>query len=97
MHSLIVVAGLKKCNVPNRYVSGALIPAKSAYVGLATARTEGSWQTESKGYQFWVSTDSNGTFTINNVVPGVYAVHGWVPGFIGDYLSNVLVTISPGT
>ncbi|XXG46976.1 hypothetical protein AAC387_Pa02g1696 [Persea americana] len=80
-----------------RYVSGALIPAKSAYVGLATARTEGSWQTESKGYQFWVSTDSNGTFTINNVVPGVYAVHGWVPGFIGDYLSNVLVTISPGT
>lgn len=32
----------------SRYVSGSVIPAKYAYVGLSVATTEGSWQTESK-------------------------------------------------
>ncbi|KAL2483947.1 Rhamnogalacturonate lyase family protein [Forsythia ovata] len=83
--------------VQDRFVSGSLIPAKSAYIGLSGARTEGSWQTESKGYQFWVQTDLNGNFRIKNVVPGVYGLHGWVPGFIGDYMGKELVTISAGT
>ncbi|XP_059636145.1 probable rhamnogalacturonate lyase B [Cornus florida] len=83
--------------VQDRFVSGSLIPAKYAYVGLSAARTEGSWQTESKDYQFWVQTDANGNFTINNVIPGVYGLHGWVPGFIGDYLDKELVTISSGS
>ncbi|KAA8520092.1 hypothetical protein F0562_014348 [Nyssa sinensis] len=69
--------------VQDRFVSGSLIPAKYAYVGLSAARTEGSWQTESKDYQFWVQTDSNGNFTIRNVIPGVYGLQGWVSGFIG--------------
>lgn len=34
---------------------------------------------------------------IKNVLPGVYALHGWVPGFIGDYLYEKSVTISAGT
>ncbi|KAL5578826.1 hypothetical protein UlMin_011268 [Ulmus minor] len=80
--------------VQDRYVSESLIPAKYAYVGLSVATQEGSWQTESKGYQFWVQTDSNGNFTINNVIPGVYGLHGWALGFIGDYLDKELVTIS---
>ncbi|KAF8391533.1 hypothetical protein HHK36_023838 [Tetracentron sinense] len=83
--------------VQDRFVSGALIPAKYAYVGLSAAKTAGSWQIESKDYQFWVQTDSNGAFTINNVIPGVYGLHGWVPGFIGDYLNKALVTISSGS
>ncbi|XP_038690529.1 rhamnogalacturonate lyase-like [Tripterygium wilfordii] len=83
--------------VQERFVSGNLIPAKYAYVGLSAARTEGAWQTESKGYQFWVQTDANGNFTIKNVIPGVYGLHGWVPGFIGDYLDNAPVTISAGS
>lgn len=41
-------------------------------------------------------TDSNGKFTIKNVIPGIYALHGWVPGFIGDYLDQKLVTITAG-
>ncbi|OVA07811.1 Rhamnogalacturonate lyase [Macleaya cordata] len=80
--------------VQDRYISEALIPAKNAYVGLSAARNEGAWEVESKGYQFWGQTDSNGSFTINNVIPGVYGLHGWVPGFIGNYLDKALVTIS---
>ncbi|KAJ7967711.1 Rhamnogalacturonate lyase [Quillaja saponaria] len=83
--------------VQDRYVSGSLIPAKNAYVGLSAARTEGTWQTESKEYQFWVQTDSNGNFTIKDVIPGVYGLHGWVPGFIGDYLDKEPVSISAGS
>ncbi|XP_077220129.1 uncharacterized protein LOC143854179 isoform X2 [Tasmannia lanceolata] len=81
--------------IQDRYVSESPVPAANAYVGLSIAEKEGSWQTESKGYQFWVQTDSDGAFTINNVIPGVYAIHGWVPGFIGDYLGEMAVTISP--
>ncbi|KAF9593518.1 hypothetical protein IFM89_024011 [Coptis chinensis] len=79
------------------FVSGALIPAKSAYVGLSVARTEGGWEVESKGYQFWVQTDSTGAFSINNVIPGIYGLHGWVPGFVGNYLDKKLVNISAGS
>ncbi|XP_057794981.1 probable rhamnogalacturonate lyase B [Salvia miltiorrhiza] len=83
--------------VQDRYVSESLIPAKSAFVGLSAARTAGSWQIESKDYQFWVQTDIEGNFSIKNVVPGVYGLHGWVPGFIGDYLNQQLLTISAGS
>ncbi|PKI57406.1 hypothetical protein CRG98_022251 [Punica granatum] len=83
--------------VQDKFISSGLIPAKNAYVGLSAARTEGAWQTESKSYQFWLQTDSDGNFTIRNVVPGVYGLHGWVPGFIGDYLEKNPVTISAGS
>ncbi|KAI3466562.1 hypothetical protein Pfo_023225 [Paulownia fortunei] len=83
--------------VQDRFVSASLLPAKSAFIGLSAARTEGSWQTESKGYQFWIQADLDGNFTIKNVIPGVYSLHGWVPGFIGDYLKEELVTVSEGS
>ncbi|CAN6690149.1 unnamed protein product [Malus baccata var. baccata] len=83
--------------VQDRYVSDSLIPAKYAYVGLSVATTPGSWQTESKDYQFWIQTDIIGNFTIKNVVPGVYGLHGWIPGFVGDYLDNERITISAGS
>ncbi|KAM1762784.1 hypothetical protein ACFX12_005383 [Malus domestica] len=83
--------------VQDRYVSDSLIPAKNAYVGLSVATTPGSWQTESKDYQFWIQTDIIGNFTIKNVIPGVYGLHGWIPGFVGDYLDNERITISAGS
>ncbi|KAG8365395.1 hypothetical protein BUALT_Bualt18G0100200 [Buddleja alternifolia] len=83
--------------VQDRFVSGSSIPAKSSFVGLSAAKTAGSWQIESKDYQFWIKTDVDGNFTIKNVVPGVYGVHGWVPGFVGDYLKEEQVTISAGS
>ncbi|KAL7142803.1 hypothetical protein ABFS83_08G148900 [Erythranthe nasuta] len=83
--------------VQDRFISSSLLPAKSAFIGLSAARTKGSWQLESKGYQFWVNTDSDGNFTIKNVVPGIYGLHGWIPGFVGDYLKQELITISQGS
>ncbi|XP_073128338.1 uncharacterized protein [Henckelia pumila] len=83
--------------VQDRFVSASVLPSKSAYIGLSAATAEGSWQTESKEYQFWTQTDVDGNFMIKNVIPGVYGLHGWVPGYIGDYLKEDRVTISAGS
>ncbi|ESW28447.1 hypothetical protein PHAVU_003G287200 [Phaseolus vulgaris] len=75
---------------------GRLLYANNAYVGLALPGDTGSWQTESKGYQFWTQADTKGFFLINNIVPGDYNLYAWVPGFIGDYRYNVTITVSKG-
>ncbi|KAI3926778.1 hypothetical protein MKW92_014140 [Papaver armeniacum] len=72
------------------------VPAKDAYVGLALPGEVGSWQRECKGYQFWTRAGPDGLFTIKNVVPGDYNVYAWVPGFIGDYKYEKLVTVKAG-
>ncbi|ERN17402.1 hypothetical protein AMTR_s00037p00211780 [Amborella trichopoda] len=84
-------------SVTDSFVSINPIPARHAYIGLAAAAGEGSWQIESKGYQFWVQTDSSGEFIINNVIPGTYSLHGWASGFIGDYYDKGPITISSGS
>ncbi|CAL1397592.1 unnamed protein product [Linum trigynum] len=86
-----------KLVVQDKFLHGSLIPAKSAHVGLSVAKKAGGWQTESKHYQFWVKTDSNGNFNIKNVIPGIYRLHGWVPGFIGDYLEKGFIDITAGS
>ncbi|AET03356.2 probable rhamnogalacturonate lyase B isoform X1 [Medicago truncatula] len=68
----------------------------NAYVGLALPGDAGSWQTESKGYQFWTRANAKGYFKITNAVPGDYNLYAWVPGFIGDYKYNATITITPG-
>ncbi|KAL3036638.1 hypothetical protein AAZX31_01G020700 [Glycine max] len=71
-------------------------PANNAYVGLALPGDAGSWQRESKGYQFWIQADKDGHFLIQNIVPGDYNLYAWVPGFIGDYRYQTKITIKPG-
>ncbi|XP_054810059.1 probable rhamnogalacturonate lyase B [Prosopis cineraria] len=68
----------------------------NAYVGLALPGDEGSWQTESKGYQFWTQPDNSGFFTVQNVVPGNYNLYAWVPGILGDYKYQFVITVTPG-
>ncbi|CAH2076128.1 unnamed protein product [Thlaspi arvense] len=68
----------------------------SAFVGLANPGEAGSWQTESKGYQFWTQADKIGRFTIANARPGNYNLYAWVSGFIGDYKYERNITITPG-
>ncbi|KAK3017898.1 hypothetical protein RJ639_005204 [Escallonia herrerae] len=82
--------------VRERYISTVLINASSAYVGLAPPGEAGSWQKDTRGYQFWNQTDSQGNFMIRGVRPGTYNLYGWVPGFIGDYKYKVSVNISRG-
>lgn len=70
--------------------------ASAAYVGLAAPGEAGSWQRESKGYQFWTTSDDEGHFTIKNIRPGNYDLYAWVPGFIGDYRYNTTLNITAG-
>ncbi|KAG7031762.1 rhiE, partial [Cucurbita argyrosperma subsp. argyrosperma] len=81
----------------NRYVSNESIPASGAYVGLALPGELGSWQTESKGYQFWSRADENGHFTLENVLSGNYSLNGWVYNFISEYQYDAFITVTPGS
>ncbi|XP_060185435.1 probable rhamnogalacturonate lyase B isoform X1 [Lycium barbarum] len=74
-----------------------LVPASNAYVGLAPPGDVGSWQRETKGYQFWTKADSSGNFTIGNVISGIYNLYATVPGTIGDYKYNSDVQVTPGS
>lgn len=49
-----------------------------------------------QGYQFWTKTDADGSFSIENARIGDYNLYAWVPGFIGDYRYDVIVSISAG-
>ncbi|KAF9604151.1 hypothetical protein IFM89_002826 [Coptis chinensis] len=48
------------------------------------------------GYQFWTKSDTNGLFTVKNIRPGIYNLYASVPGFIGDYKYDKIITIRPG-
>ncbi|CAM6087084.1 unnamed protein product [Calypogeia fissa] len=68
-----------------------------SFLGLAAPGMKGSWQTESKGYQFWAQADVNGYFSIKHVRAGIYDLYGWVPGYLGDYKrEGDPISISPG-
>ncbi|XP_051127121.1 probable rhamnogalacturonate lyase B isoform X2 [Andrographis paniculata] len=83
--------------VRDSYISAErLIAGSSAFIGLAPPGEPGSWQQESKGYQFWTEADEKGYFTINNVRAGNYSLFGWVPGFVGDYKYDAEISILPG-
>ncbi|PIA51939.1 hypothetical protein AQUCO_01000070v1 [Aquilegia coerulea] len=82
--------------VKDVYIDEEYMSVDSAYVGLALPGDAGSWQRESKGYQFWTRTDEDGNFTISDIRPGDYNLYAWVPGFIGDYKYEFDIRISPG-
>uniref|UniRef100_A0A6N2LZV4 Rhamnogalacturonan lyase domain-containing protein n=1 Tax=Salix viminalis TaxID=40686 RepID=A0A6N2LZV4_SALVM len=69
--------------------------ASYAYIGLAAPGPVGSWQIDSKGYQFWTRAASRGHFSIKNVRVGDYNLYAWVPGIIGDYKHEAKITITP--
>ncbi|KAL0549705.1 hypothetical protein IC582_014192 [Cucumis melo] len=83
--------------VRDGYISSRLMRASNAFVGLALPGPVGSWQTESKGYQFWTQADNHGNFLIKNIRVGVYNLYAFVPGFIGDYKYKANITIEFGS
>ncbi|KAM7489118.1 hypothetical protein LguiB_026602 [Lonicera macranthoides] len=82
--------------VRDRYINHRSMSASSAYVGLAPPGAAGSWQRDTKGYQYWNKTNDGGYFFIRGIRPGTYNLYAWVPGFIGDFRYNADVTITPG-
>lgn len=49
-----------------------------------------------QGYQFWTQADKKGSFVIEKIRAADYNLFAWVPGIIGDYKSDVNITITPG-
>lgn len=49
-----------------------------------------------QGYQFWTQADEQGHFLVENVLPGDYNLYAWVPGFLGDYKNDTMISIEPG-
>ncbi|KAG4200528.1 hypothetical protein ERO13_A05G216800v2 [Gossypium hirsutum] len=82
--------------IQDRYISNYCVIASGAYVGLAPPGDAGSWQMESKNYQFWTQANEDGFFSIRNIRPGDYNLYAWVPGFIGDYRHEAVITIISG-
>ncbi|RCV36705.1 hypothetical protein SETIT_8G003600v2 [Setaria italica] len=82
--------------VRDRFMRKDDMPTRMAYIGLAAPGQPGSWATECKGYQFWTTATSCGSFTIGNVRAGVYNLYAWVPGVLGDYMYTCAVTVTPG-
>ncbi|KAG6644491.1 probable rhamnogalacturonate lyase B [Carya illinoinensis] len=85
-----------RLHIRDRHASDECIPANLAYVGLAPPGELGSWQTECKGYQFWTVADARGHFSINHIRSGDYNLYAWIPGIIGDYRRDVVITITEG-
>ncbi|KAG6699249.1 hypothetical protein I3842_08G058300 [Carya illinoinensis] len=85
-----------RLHIRDRHASDECIPANLAYVGLAPPGELGSWQTECKGYQFWTVADARGHFSINHIRSGDYNLYAWIPGIIGDYRRDVVITITAG-
>ncbi|GLJ48429.1 hypothetical protein SUGI_1022190 [Cryptomeria japonica] len=83
--------------VQDRFISPNAFPGKFAYLGLAAPGKEGSWQKESKGYQFWTNTNQDGNFRITNILPGEYNLYGWVQNIVGDYKHETPLKLSPGS
>ncbi|KAB2627469.1 rhamnogalacturonate lyase B [Pyrus ussuriensis x Pyrus communis] len=81
--------------IRDSYINEGVFGASSAYVGLAAPGDVGSWQRECKGCQFWTRADNQGNFLIKNVRPGNYRMYATVPGIIGDYKYEAIVTIEP--
>ncbi|KAJ6758148.1 hypothetical protein OIU74_027273 [Salix koriyanagi] len=81
--------------IRDRHMFDSLKWASHAYIGLAAPGPVGSWQIDSKGYQFWTRADQRGHFSIKNVRAGDYNLYAWVPGVIGDYKHEAKITITP--
>ncbi|CAN1270656.1 Rhamnogalacturonate lyase [Linum perenne] len=85
-----------RLSVREPLISNGDIPPIGAFVGLAALGEPGSWQFESKRYQFWTEVEKDGRFRINNVIAGQYNLYGFVPDFIGEYMYDALLEITPG-
>ncbi|KAG2409066.1 uncharacterized protein HKW66_Vig0038880 [Vigna angularis] len=83
--------------VQDRHIKGGtFLYGENAHIGLALPGDVGSWQRQSKGYQFWTQAAKLGHFAIANIVPGDYNLYAWIPGVFGDYKYNTTITITPG-
>ena len=73
----------------------ALVPTRMLVGLIPPEESDGSWQTDAKSYQFWITAESDGSFAIPAVRPGTYALHALADGVFGEY-SGATVKVVPG-
>ena len=72
------------------------ITGANANIGLAAPEeTDGNWQFQSKGYQYWTKADASGNFSIPAVRPGTYTLYAFTDGVVGEF-SKIGVTVTAG-
>ncbi len=95
-HPLYPLAGQRGTISGHLVVNDALKPTLNgtqAWIGVAQPPPDGNWQFESKHYQYWVRTDTQGDFTIPKVRPGTYTLYAFTDGAIGEF-SKTNVTVA---
>ncbi|KAL8152956.1 hypothetical protein V2J09_010716 [Rumex salicifolius] len=73
---------------PYEFVASEDFP-KSSQRGSVTGRL--------LGYQFWRRADHIGRFVIDGIREGDYNLYAFVPGFIGDYMYEHVISVVSGT
>jgi rhamnogalacturonan endolyase len=53
------------------------------------------WQHDGKYYQFWVRGLADGRFVIKNIRSGIYTLHAFADGVLGEY-ARTDITVEPG-
>ncbi|HUR47411.1 MAG TPA: hypothetical protein VMZ27_16125, partial [Candidatus Saccharimonadales bacterium] len=80
------------------------LQVSNLWVGLAAAPYEGGagrgnttvdWQRDSKHYEFWSRANSDGTFQVQKVRSGTYALYAFADGVLGEF-SRADVKVTPG-
>ncbi len=54
-----------------------------------------TWQHDADYYQFWSDGSANGKFTISNVRPGIYTLHAFADGVLGEFAATN-ITVAAG-
>ncbi|CAN5316101.1 hypothetical protein BH10ACI2_BH10ACI2_25820 [soil metagenome] len=85
---------LSDSQMPNAKMSKLLVGLAHPDYKLDSGETI-DWQRDGKYYQFWVRGDKDGKFAIGNVRPGIYTLHAFADGVLGEY-AKTDVTVTAG-
>jgi rhamnogalacturonan endolyase len=87
--------GAKMSNIRIGLTAPAYTVQEPGRNGAVGAPRHIDWQTDAKHYEFWVNADANGNFKLTGVRPGIYTLHAFADGVLGE-LAKTDVTVAPG-
>jgi rhamnogalacturonan endolyase len=73
----------------------AMRPSRLRVGLIPPSEADGSWQTDAKNYQFWTYAKADGSFSLQGVRPGKYALHAIADGVFGEF-SGARIAVEPG-
>ena len=88
------VSGKIVLDDPQSNMGNLLVGLAHADYKLANGQTI-DWQHDGKYYQFWVRGLADGKFVIKNIRPGVYTLHAFADGVLGEY-AKTDIAVEPG-